>query len=247
MSEQDRVALVTGASRGIGRATAAALARGGCRVAIGYHQNREAALALARELEAEGFRSIAVGADLGDSAQVSAMFRLVEDQLGPVEILVNNAGIAQQKLFTLLTDEDWDRLFAVDVRGVFLCCRAALPEMIRRKWGRIVNISSIWGITGASCEVHYSAAKAAVIGLTKALAKEVGPSGITVNCVAPGVIATEMNAALDAGTMDALREETPLGVIGTPENIADAVAFLASPKADFITGQVLSPNGGFVI
>ncbi len=247
MSEQDRVALVTGASRGIGRATAAALARGGCRVAIGYHQNREAALALARELEAEGCRSIAVGADLGDSAQVSAMFRLVEDQLGPVEILVNNAGIAQQKLFTLLTDEDWDRLFAVDVRGVFLCCRAALPEMIRRKWGRIVNISSIWGITGASCEVHYSAAKAAVIGLTKALAKEVGPSGITVNCVAPGVIATEMNAALDTGTMDALREETPLGVIGTPENIADAVAFLASPKADFITGQVLSPNGGFVI
>ena len=247
MGHQGKVALVTGASRGIGRATAAALARQGYRVAIGYHHNEASALQLAAELGAEGFQAIAAGADLADSGQVAEMFRQVEAALGPVEILVNNAGIAQQKLFTQLTDQDWDRLFAVDVRGVFLCCRAALPEMIRRKWGRIVNISSIWGLTGASCEVHYSAAKAAVIGLTKALAKEVGPSGITVNCVAPGVVATEMNAALDAQAMDALREETPLGIIGEPRHIADSVAFLVSPQADFITGQVLSPNGGFVI
>ncbi len=247
MSEKSRVVLVTGGSRGIGRATAEVLAHAGCRVAIGYHHSREEALDLATRLRADGCTAAAVGGDLSDSAQVAEIFRQVREDLGEVEILVNNAGVAQQKLFTQLTDEDWDRLFDVDVRGVFLCCREALPSMIRRHWGRIINISSIWGITGASCEVHYSAAKAAVIGLTRALAKEVGPSGITVNCVAPGVVDTQMNAALDEATLAALREETPLGVIGTPRNIADAVAFLASPAADFITGQVLSPNGGIVI
>ncbi|MDC0700747.1 SDR family oxidoreductase, partial [Blautia wexlerae] len=164
-----------------------------------------------------------------------------------VDVLVNNAGIAQQKLFTDLTDTDWDRIFAVDVKGVFLCCQAALPHMIHEKRGAIVNISSMWGQVGASCEVHYSAAKAAVIGLTKALAKELGPSQIRVNCIAPGVIATEMNDLLGAETLEALREETPLEAIGTAEQVADAVRFLASDQASFITGQVLGVNGGMVI
>ena len=162
-------------------------------------------------------------------------------------MLVNNAGIAQQKLFTDLTLQDWERLFAVDVTGVFLCCRRALPGMIRRQQGVILNISSMWGQVGASCEVHYSAAKAAVIGLTKALAKEEGPSRIRVNCIAPGVIATEMNAHLTPEDMEDLREETPLLRIGTPADVARAAVFLASDQASFITGQVLGVNGGMVV
>lgn len=234
------VALVTGASRGIGAAIARVLAREGWTVAVHYQTGRAEAEALAAELG-----GCAVCADVSDSGQVAAMEEAVRRELGPISLLINNAGIAQQKLFTDLTDADWDRMFAVDVRGVFLCCRAVLPEMIRRKQGNIVNISSVWGVVGASCEVHYSAAKAAVIGLTKALAKEVAPSGIRVNCVAPGVIATGMNAAFSAETMDALQEETPLGRIGRPEDVAEAVAWLASERASFITGQILGVDGGF--
>ena len=171
----------------------------------------------------------------------------VEQALGEVEILVNNAGIAQQKLFTDLTDEDWDRMFAVDVKGVFLCCQAFLPPMIRKKAGKIINIASMWGQVGASCEVHYSAAKGAVIAMTRALAQEVGPSRIQVNCVSPGFIETEMNGALPPEAAAALIEETPLGVAGQPADIAEAVWFLASPQSDFITGQVLASNGGMVL
>ena len=169
------------------------------------------------------------------------LFRLA----GPVDVLVNNAGIAQQKLFTDITEDDWRRMFAVDVDGVFRCCQCALPHMIHEKSGCIINIASIWGEIGASCEVHYSAAKAAVIGLTKALAKELGPSHIRVNCVSPGVIDTEMNAMFDEETMRDLCESTPLGRIGSPEDIAAAVSFLASDAASFITGQTLSVNGLF--
>lgn len=242
------VALVTGASRGIGRAIAAALGAEGYSVAINYLHSQEAAKSLAAELrEHYGVPAEAFCCDVSDATQVADMFSAVTSTLGSVNLLVNNAGIAQQKLFTDITPEEWDRLFAVDVRGVFLCSRAALPTMINEKQGNIINISSIWGMTGASCEVHYSAAKAAVIGLTKALAKEVGPSGIRVNCIAPGVVDTEMNRQLDESAMAALREETPLGLIGSCEDIANAVVFLASEKARFITGQVLSPNGGILI
>ena len=150
-------------------------------------------------------------------------------------------------MFQDITEDSWRELFAVNVNGVFHCCQCALPHMLSQKSGRIVTISSIWGMTGASCESAYSASKAAVIGLTKALAKELGPSGICVNCVAPGVIETEMNAALGRAVLEELREETPLGVLGKPEDIAETVAFLASPAARFITGQVISPNGGFVV
>ncbi len=238
-------ALVTGASGGIGQAVAKRLCREGYCVVLNCFRSEEAAKQLCTELRAEAGDSAAevFRADVADREQTEAMFQAV----GDLDLLVNNAGVAQQKLFTDLTEEDWQRMMAVDVTGVFHCCRLALPSMIRRKEGRIINISSMWGQVGASCEVHYSAAKAAVIGLTKALAKEVGPSGITVNCIAPGVIATPMNKALGAETMRELAEETPLCRIGTPEDVAAAVAYFASPDASFVTGQVLGVNGGFVI
>ena len=240
-------ALVTGASRGIGRATAALLAEQGYRVAIGYRCRQDAAQSLAAELAARGHCAQAFAADVTVAAQVEALFAAVEAALGPVELLINNAGIAQQKLFTDLTEEEWDAMLAANLKSVFLCCRAAVPGMVRRKRGKIINLSSMWGQVGASCEVHYSAAKAGVIGLTKALAKELGPSGIQVNCVAPGVIDTEMNGALTPQDLAALREETPLGRLGSPAEVAAVIGFLASPAGDFLTGQVLSPNGGMVI
>lgn len=239
-----QTALITGGARGIGAACVRGLAQDGFRVVVNYQSSRDKAEALCDDLHRiNGLEHLAVQADVADRSQVEDMFARV----GSVDVLVNNAGIAQQKLFTDLTDADWDRMFAVDVKGVFLCCQAALSHMIHEKRGAIVNISSMWGQVGASCEVHYSAAKAAVIGLTKALAKELGPSGIRVNCVAPGVIATEMNALLDAETTEALKEETPLETIGTAQQVADAVRFLASDRATFITGQVLGVNGGMVI
>lgn len=243
----NRVALVTGGSRGIGRAAAAALAREGFAVAVNYYNNEQAAQSSVEDIIKAGGCAHAFCADVSDRAQVAAMIENVHQTLGRVEVLVNNAGIAQQKLFSDISDTDWDRMFAVNVTGAFHCIQAILPDMLSKKNGAIINLSSVWGITGASCEVHYSAAKAAIIGLTKALAKELGPSGIRVNCVAPGVIHTDMNSDLDRDTLSALCEETPLGVIGSPEDAANAVVFLASLKARFITGQVLSPNGGFVI
>ena len=242
-----RSALITGSSRGIGRAVAAALAREGWPVCVNYLEHKEAAESLVDLLRSEGRMAMAFRADVADRAAVNEMVRAASETLGPVELLVNNAGIAQQKLFTDLTEEDWDRMFAVNTRSLFTCCRAVVPHMVRRHSGSIVNISSMWGQVGASCEVHYSAAKAAVIGFTKALAKELGPSGIRVNCVAPGVIATEMNQGLDAGTLAALREETPLGAIGTAREVAEVILWLAGEGASFVTGQVIGVNGGFVI
>ena len=237
-----KTALVTGGSRGIGAAVCRRLAEDGFRVVVHFNRNQEKAEALVRELtEKTGLPHLALPAELAERAQVEELFRLA----GPVDVLVNNAGIAQQKLFTDITEDDWRRMFAVDVDGVFRCCQCALPHMIHEKSGCIINIASIWGEIGASCEVHYSAAKAAVIGLTKALAKELGPSHIRVNCVSPGVIDTEMNAMFDEETMRDLCESTPLGRIGSPEDIAAAVSFLASDAASFITGQTLSVNGLF--
>ncbi len=240
-------AIITGASRGIGRETARQFALSGYGVMIHYHHNRAGAEALCEELTRAGADAAVFGADLSDSAQAEALTGAAQTRFGTVEVLVNNAGIAQQKLLTDVTDADWRRMIDVNLSSVFYCCRAVLPHMVRRRSGAIINVSSMWGITGASCEVHYSAAKAGVIGLTKALAREVGPSGIRVNCVAPGVVDTEMNAALPPETMAALREETPLMRIGTPLDIARCVLFLAGEGGAFITGQVLSPNGGMVI
>lgn len=242
-----KTVLITGASRGIGAATARLFAQKGWAVAVNYRNSRDAAEELVSEIRKNGGTALAIPADVGDPEQVEALFRTAEWELGQIEALVNNAGIAQQKLFTDLTDQDWDELFRVDVKGVFLCCRRALPAMIRRHRGVIVNISSMWGQVGASCEVHYSAAKAAVIGLTRALAKEVGPSGIRVNCIAPGVIQTEMNGNLTPETLEALKEETPLELLGDPADVAKAAWFLTSEDSAFITGQVLGVNGGMVI
>lgn len=240
-----KTALITGASGAIGRAAAHRLHRDGYRVILNYHTARDAAEALARELNASGTgeQALPVRADVSRREDVLALFRAA----GDVDVLVNNAGISRQTLFTDISPEEWRRVFAVNVDGVFYCCQCALPHMIHEKHGKIINISSMWGQTGASCETHYSASKAAVIGLTKALAKELGPSNIQVNCICPGVIRTPMNASFSPETMTELAEETPLGRIGEPEEIADAIGFLASSEADFITGQILGVNGGFVI
>lgn len=238
--------LIIGAATGIGRETARRFAAEGWNVAVHYHSSGAKAAALVDELRARRVSVIRAAADVRDMEEVRAMVVKVCRTFGRIDVLVNNTGIAQQKLFTDITAEDWDSMMDINVKGVFHCCQAVLPGMISRKSGSIVNISSMWGVVGASCEVHYSAAKAAVIGLTKALAKEVGPSGIRVNCVAPGVVATSMTAGLDAETMEALKEQTPLGVIGTPRDVADAIYYLASSRAGFITGQVLGVNGGFV-
>lgn len=243
----EKTAIVTGASRGIGAAAALALAAQGCRVAVCCRTRRDSAESVAARIRAAGGTAAVFCADVSDEAAVRTMFAQVEQTLGPADILVNNAGVAQQKLFTDITAAEWDAMFGVCVKGAFHCCQAALPHMIRQKWGRIINISSMWGQVGASCEVHYSAAKAAVIGLTKALAKEAGPSGIRVNCIAPGVIQTEMNGHLSPEVLEELREETPLETLGAPEDVAKAALFLCSPESSFITGQVLGVNGGMVI
>lgn len=240
-------ALITGAARGIGRSTALALAKMGCQIVINYHTSRHEAQQLARELQGLGTPSLCVQTDVRDPRAVQEMVDAAEKHFGRIDILVNNAGFAQQKLFQDLTDQDIDRMLDVTVKGAMYTCRAVLPGMIRAKRGNIINVSSMWGQVGASCEVAYSAAKAAVIGLSKALAKEVGPSGIQVNCVCPGVIQTQMNRHLDESALDELIEETPLGRLGTPEDVADCIAFLASERAGFITGQVVGVNGGLVI
>lgn len=243
----DRAVLITGASRGIGAAVARRFAREGWRVGVNYRTSRGRAEALAAEIAAAGGQTALLPGDVSDPAQAAALVRAAEEQLGPLDALVCNAGVAlPQQLLTDTTDEQWRQVMGVDLDGVFYTLRAAVPGFVRRQRGAIVTVSSMWGVTGGSCEVAYSAAKAGVIGLTKALAKEVGPSHITVNCVAPGVIDTEMNGDLTPEDLSALAEETPVGRLGTPSDVAAAALFLASPQARFITGQVLGVDGGFL-
>ena len=239
--------LVTGASRGIGLATARLFAAKGHPTVLNYNRSREAALDAARQINAAGGIAMAVQADISQPEEVAGMFRHINEQLGGVDILINNAAVARQSLFTDIDDDEWRRAFAVNVDGVCLCSKAAIPHMLRQHGGCIINISSMWGQVGASCEVLYSATKAAVIGMTKALAQELGPSGIRVNCVAPGVIDTDMNSHLSEDDLRELAECTPLMRLGRPDEVARAIYFLASDDASFITGQVLCPNGGFVL
>ena len=243
----NKIAFVTGASRGIGRAIAKKLALDGYRVGVNYLKEKEKAESLVDELRALGCEAMAVQADVSDAEAITAAIRAVERAYSPVDLLVNNAGIAQQDLFQYTDAALWRRLFAVNVDGAYNAIQAVLPDMIARRSGSIVNISSMWGLRGASCEVGYSATKAAIIGLTRSLAMELAPSHIRVNCVAPGVIHTDMVDKLGEETIAALREQTPLGRLGTPEDIAQAVAFLASENASFITGQVLTADGGFIL
>lgn len=227
--------LVTGASRGIGRAAALIFHKNGFKVAANYNRTE------IKDLEELGIT--AVKADVSDFEQVKRMF----DKIGGVDILVNNAGIAMQKMLCDTTPQEWDRIFGVNMKGMYNTVKCAVDYMVNQKYGKIINVSSMWGITGASCEVAYSASKAAVIGFTKALAKELGPSNICVNCVAPGVIDTDMNKNLSVEIKESLAEETPLCRLGTDMDVADMIYYLASEKADFITGQVISVNGGIVI
>ena len=243
-----KTVLITGASRGIGAACARYFAEHGFDVAINYIANDAAAKKVAQDVENLGRRALLVKADVADYKAVSEAVEKVNKELGVIDVLINNAAIAKQALFTDMTLEEEERIFSVNVGGMLHCIRAVLPQMIHEKRGSIVNVSSIWGIQGASCEVQYSASKAAVIGATKALAQELAPSNIRVNCVAPGVIDTDMNKALSAEDLKNLKEETPLGVLGTPTDIAKSIYFLASDElSPFTTGQILSPNGGFVI
>lgn len=243
----NKTVLITGASRGIGKATAEAFAKDGYRVIINYFQSKKKAEQLCEELKGMGCDCLAVQADVSKEAEVSDMMGNIRNFSSHIDVLVNNAGVDLQKMLIDTTENEWNRLFDINVKGMFNCCRTVLPEMVKRKYGKIVNISSILGVNGASCEVAYSATKAAVIGFTKALSKEVGPCGINVNCVAPGVVMTDMMRKLGKEALQSLKEITSLGVIGTPEDIAGSVLFLASDKSKFTTGQILSPNGGLVI
>lgn len=237
-----KTAFVTGGSRGIGAAIVRELCAIGYRVAFTYLNSKEKAEELARQCGAT-----AIYCDVSEPESIKAAVKEAEQELGAIDVLVNNAGIAQIKMFNDITEEDWQRMLGVNLGGAYRASRAVLDSMLHKKSGSIINISSMWGEVGASCEVHYSASKAALIGFTKALAKELGPSGIRVNCISPGVIDTDMNSQLDSDARAALCDETPLCRIGNADEVAKAVAFLASDESSFITGQVVSVNGGIVI
>lgn len=240
--------LITGASRGIGAAAARLFAQEGWDVALNYRRGRDEAESLAAELTALGGKAVPIQGDISVPEQAEGLVREAEEALGGLDAVVCNGGIAlPQQLLTDTTVDQWRGLMGVDLDGMFYTLRAAIPGLVRQKRGAIVTVSSMWGLTGGSCEAPYSAAKAGVAGLTKALAKELGPSQIRVNCVAPGVIDTAMNGHLSPQELAALEEETPLGRIGSPEEAAQAIYFLASDRASFITGQVLSVDGGMVI
>lgn len=234
--------LISGGSRGIGRACVEKFIQNGDSVAFIYKSNHDAA-----KLVASSFGAHAICADISESDEAKRALNEAIAALGGIDVLINNAGISQIKLFTDITDDDWDTMINSNLSSAFYLTRAALPYMISQKSGRIINIGSMWGKVGASCEVHYSASKAGLRGMTLALAKEVGPSGITVNAIEPGVIATDMNTALSTDILSELKEETPLGRIGTPYDVASLAYFLASEGASFITGQIIGIDGGFAI
>lgn len=234
--------LITGGSRGIGADMVRFFSEKGCKVAFTYKNSVEKALTLAEETD-----SLAIRADSAIEEEVISAVNQAREFLGDIDVLINNSAISSFSLFTDITSDEWNNIFSVNVNGAFYFTKAVLREMIKKKQGRIINISSMWGISGSSCEVHYSATKAALIGMTKALAKEVGPSGITVNCIAPGVITTDMNSSLTEEAISLIVDNTPLSRLGTPRDVSNVAYFLSQEGADFITGQVFSVDGGFII
>lgn len=237
-----KTVLITGGSRGIGKAMVELFCENGYKVAFTYKNSESQAKKLA-----ESTGAIAIKADSASETEVIEAVKLAESTLGKIDCLINNAGISSFSLFTDLTLEEWNRHLAVNLTGAFLYSRAVIPGMVSRKCGRIINITSMWGIVGSSCEVHYSTAKAGLIGMTKALAKELGPSGITVNAIAPGLIATDMNNSLSEEDINAVADETPLMRVGLPSEVARAALFLAGEGASFITGEVMNLSGGYIM
>ncbi len=249
MSEEKltRAAIVTGGSRGIGRAVCVALAKQGCNVVVNYCHGEAAAAETVALCKAENANAVAVQADVSTAEGCKVLFEQAVNAFGRVDILVNNAGITRDNLILRMSEADFDAVLDANLKGAFLCCKEAARRMVRQRYGRIVNLSSVVGLRGNAGQTNYSASKAGLIGLTKALAKEEGPSGITVNCVAPGVIDTDMMASCTAEDKAALAEETPVGRLGSADEVAQLLVFLAGEGAGYITGQVFGVNGGLVI
>ena len=244
---ENKVAVVTGASRGIGRAIALELARRGARVVVNYRRNAEAAAEVVAAIETAGGQATAVQADVGDFEQAAALIRAALDAFDGIDILVNNAGTTRDQLLMLMKEGDWDEVIRTNLKSVFNCCKAAGRPMMRQRRGHIINISSVSGIAGQGGQTNYAASKAGIIGFTKSLAKELGPRNITMNCIAPGFVPTDLTADLSEELRQKAIESTPLRRMGRPEEIAYAVAFLASDEAAFITGEILTVDGGLVM
>lgn len=240
-----KTVLITGAAKGIGAACTQSFAEAGYNVVINYNTSADDAKELYNRLSSQSFSVSLYKADISKEADAEALVKHTIDTFGSLDVLVNNAGISQTKLFTDITLDDWNNMFDINTKGVFLVTKAAVRHMVSQKYGRIINISSIWGVSGASCEVHYSASKAAVIGMSKALAKELAPSNITVNCIAPGAIKTDMLNEYTEQELKDLEDRILMGRLGSPEDIAGSALFFASDNASYITGQVLVIDGGF--
>ncbi|MFN5060012.1 MAG: 3-oxoacyl-ACP reductase FabG [Chloroflexota bacterium] len=243
----ERVALVTGGSRGIGRAIAQSLATTGATVVVNYRGNQAAADETVASIEAAGGKAVAIQADVANAEDVERLFKEVTERFGRIDILVNNAGITRDTLMLRMKDDDWDAVMDTNLRGLFLCTRAALRPMTRARWGRIINITSVVGLMGNAGQANYAAAKAGIIGFSKSVAREIGSRSITVNAVAPGFIDTELTAVLGPEMREALIKQIPLGRLGAPEDVASLVTFLASEQAAYITGQTFNTDGGMVM
>lgn len=243
----ERIALVTGGSRGIGRAIALSLASTGATVIVNYRGNQAAADETVSAIESAGGKAVAIQADVANAEDVDRLFKEVMDRFGRIDVLVNNAGITRDTLMLRMKDEDWDAVMDTNLRGLFLCTRAALRPMTRARWGRIINITSVVGLMGNAGQANYAAAKAGIIGFSKSVAREIGSRSITVNAVAPGFIDTELTAVLGPETREALIKQIPLGRLGTPDDVASLVTFLASEQAAYITGQTFNTDGGMVM